>query len=104
MSEDEILHLASVGHDCNKVYNAYYHAVNTKGQPTVILAQTVKGYGLGPTGEAVNNAHQVKKLDVEALKTFRDRFNIPIADEELDKIPDYRPPADSAERIGRAHV
>ncbi len=97
MSDDEILHLARGGHDCHKVYNAYYNAVNTKGQPTVILAQTVKGYGLGPTGEAVNNAHQVKKLDVEALKTFRDRFNIPIADEELDKIPYYRPPADSAE-------
>ena len=97
MTDDEILHLARGGHDAHKVYNAYHNAVNTKGQPTVILAQTVKGYGMGPTGEAVNNAHQVKKLDIEALKTFRDRFNIPIEDKDLEKIPYYRPPEDSAE-------
>src|SRR5690606_5485037 len=80
-----------------KVYNAYQNAVSTKGQPTVILAQTVKGYGMGPTGEAVNNAHQVKKLDIEGLKTFRDRFAIPISDEDLKKVPYYRPAKDSAE-------
>ncbi|WP_286804646.1 MULTISPECIES: pyruvate dehydrogenase (acetyl-transferring), homodimeric type [unclassified Marinimicrobium] len=97
MTDDEILHLARGGHDAHKVYNAYHNAVNTKGQPTVILAQTVKGYGMGPTGEAVNNAHQVKKLDIDALKTFRDRFNIPIEDKDLEKIPYYRPPEDSAE-------
>jgi pyruvate dehydrogenase E1 component len=97
MSDNEILKLARGGHDSHKVYNAYHNAVNTKGQPTVILAQTVKGYGMGPTGEAVNNAHQVKKLDVDALKTFRDRFNIPIEDKDLEKIPYYRPAADSAE-------
>ncbi|MDQ2075352.1 pyruvate dehydrogenase (acetyl-transferring), homodimeric type [Marinimicrobium sp. ABcell2] len=97
MSDDEILRLARGGHDSHKVYNAYHNAVNTKGQPTVILAQTVKGYGMGPTGEAVNNAHQVKKLDVDALKTFRDRFNIPIEDKDLEKIPYYRPAEDSAE-------
>ncbi|WP_027328919.1 pyruvate dehydrogenase (acetyl-transferring), homodimeric type [Marinimicrobium agarilyticum] len=97
MTDDEILHLARGGHDAHKVYNAYHNAVNTKGQPTVILAQTVKGYGMGPTGEAVNNAHQVKKLDLEGLKTFRDRFNIPIEDKDLEKIPYYRPPEDSAE-------
>ncbi|UTF60894.1 pyruvate dehydrogenase (acetyl-transferring), homodimeric type [Gilvimarinus sp. DA14] len=97
MSDDEILRLARGGHDAHKVYNAYHNAVNTKGQPTVILAQTVKGYGMGPTGEAVNNAHQVKKLDIEALKSFRDRFDIPIEDKDLEKIPYYRPPEDSAE-------
>ena len=97
MSDDEILRLSRGGHDSHKVYNAYLNAVNTKGQPTVILAQTVKGYGMGPTGEAVNNAHQVKKLDIDALKTFRDRFNIPIDDKELEKIPYYRPAEDSAE-------
>ncbi|MGD8176991.1 pyruvate dehydrogenase (acetyl-transferring), homodimeric type [Marinimicrobium sp. ARAG 43.8] len=97
MTDDEILHLARGGHDSHKVYNAYHNAVNTKGQPTVILAQTVKGYGMGPTGEAVNNAHQVKKLDIEALKTFRDRFNIPIEDKDLEKIPYYRPADDSPE-------
>ncbi|WP_020209369.1 pyruvate dehydrogenase (acetyl-transferring), homodimeric type [Gilvimarinus chinensis] len=97
MSDDEILRLARGGHDAHKVYNAYHNAVNTKGQPTVILAQTVKGYGMGPTGEAVNNAHQVKKLDMEALKSFRDRFDIPIEDKDLESIPYYRPPEDSAE-------
>ncbi|MCP8898757.1 pyruvate dehydrogenase (acetyl-transferring), homodimeric type [Gilvimarinus xylanilyticus] len=97
LSDDEILRLARGGHDANKVYNAYHNAVNTKGQPTVILAQTVKGYGMGPTGEAVNNAHQVKKLDMDALKTFRDRFDIPIEDKDLESIPYYRPAEDSAE-------
>src|SRR5690554_5206157 len=97
LSDDEILRLSRGGHDAHKVYNAYHNAVNTKGQPTVILAQTVKGYGMGPTGEAVNNAHQVKKLNVDALKTFRDRFNIPIEDKELENIPYYRPADDSAE-------
>ena len=97
MTDDQILRLARGGHDAHKVYNAYHNAVNTKGVPTVVLAQTVKGYGMGPTGEAVNNAHQVKKLDIEALKTFRDRFSIPIDDKELEKIPYYRPADDSAE-------
>jgi pyruvate dehydrogenase E1 component len=97
LSDDDILHLTRGGHDSHKVYNAYHNAVNTKGRPTVVLAQTVKGYGMGPTGEAVNNAHQVKKLDVEGLKGFRDRFNIPIDDKELEKIPYYRPAPDSAE-------
>lgn len=97
LSDDEILHLARGGHDAHKVYNAYHNAVNTKGQPTVVLAQTVKGYGMGPTGEAVNNAHQVKKLDIEGLKTFRDRFAIPVSDEDLKDVPYYRPEKDSAE-------
>ncbi|WP_041523426.1 pyruvate dehydrogenase (acetyl-transferring), homodimeric type [Gilvimarinus agarilyticus] len=97
MTDDQILRLARGGHDAHKVYNAYHNAVNTKGQPTVVLAQTVKGYGMGPTGEAVNNAHQVKKLDIDALKTFRDRFNIPIDDKDLESIPYYRPADDSAE-------
>ncbi|MEK9870245.1 MAG: pyruvate dehydrogenase (acetyl-transferring), homodimeric type, partial [Gammaproteobacteria bacterium] len=68
-----------------------------KGQPTVILAKTVKGYGLGPAGEAQNFTHSVKKLDLDALKDFRDRFDIPIADAELENIPYYRPPEDSTE-------
>ncbi|BFM20548.1 pyruvate dehydrogenase (acetyl-transferring), homodimeric type [Gilvimarinus japonicus] len=97
LSDDDILRLARGGHDAHKVYNAYHNAVNTKGVPTVVLAQTVKGYGMGPTGEAVNNAHQVKKLDIEGLKTFRDRFSIPIDDKDLEKIPYYRPADDSAE-------
>ncbi len=97
LSDQDILYLARGGHDVQKVYNAYHNAVNTKGQPTVILAQTVKGYGMGPSGEAVNNAHQVKKLDIDSLKKFRDRFNLPFTDDELEKVPYYRPPEDSPE-------
>src|SRR5690554_2579575 len=77
MTDDEILHLARGGHDASKVYNAYHQAVNTKGQPTVILAQTVKGYGMGASGEAINKTHSVKSLDIESLKKFRDRFELP---------------------------
>jgi pyruvate dehydrogenase E1 component len=97
MSDDEILHLARGGHDGHKVYNAYQQAVNTKGQPTVILAQTVKGYGMGSSGEAINKTHSVKSLDIENLKRFRDRFELPITDEDLPKLPYYRPPEDSPE-------
>ena len=68
-----------------------------QGQPTVILAKTVKGYGLGPAGEAQNYTHSVKKLDLEALKGFRDRFDLPIPDEDLERVPYYRPPEDSTE-------
>ena len=67
------------------------------GQPTIILAKTVKGYGMGAAGEGQNIAHQQKKLDLDALKEFRDRFNIPIADKDLDKLPYYKPAEDSVE-------
>jgi pyruvate dehydrogenase E1 component len=97
MSDDEILHLARGGHDAHKVYNAYHNATTTKGQPTVILAQTVKGYGMGTSGEASNDTHSVKKLDIESLKTFRDRFGLEISDEDLPKLPYYRPAEDSPE-------
>src|SRR5690554_5312474 len=97
MTDDEILHLARGGHDASKVYNAYHQAVNTKGQPTVILAQTVKGYGMGASGEAINKTHSVKSLDIESLKKFRDRFELPISDEDLPKLPYYRPSEDSPE-------
>src|SRR5690554_5913849 len=97
MTDDEILHLARGGHDASKVYNAYHQAVNTKGQPTVILAQTVKGYGMGASGEAINKTHSVKALDIESLKKFRDRFELEISDEDLPKLPYYRPAEDSPE-------
>jgi pyruvate dehydrogenase E1 component len=97
MTDDEILHLARGGHDAHKVYNAYHQAVNTKGKPTVILAQTVKGYGMGSSGEAINKTHSVKSLDIENLKRFRDRFQLPIADEDLPSLPYYRPSEDSPE-------
>lgn len=100
MSDDEIYGLARGGHDAQKVYAAYDKAVNHKDQPTVILAQTVKGYGLGAAGgESVNITHSVKKLDLESLKKFRDRFAIPISDEDLKSVPYYRPSKDSPEMI-----
>jgi pyruvate dehydrogenase E1 component len=97
MTDDDIYRLNRGGHDPYKVYAAYAAASKHKGQPTVILAKTVKGYGLGPAGEAQNISHSVKKLDIEALKSFRDRFDIPLPDSELEKIPYYRPAPDSPE-------
>lgn len=98
MSDDDIWRLNRGGHDPSKVYNAYHTAVHHKHQPTVILAKTVKGYGMGiGQGEAENITHQKKKMDLEAIKQFRDRFNIPIADDKLAEIPYYKPAADSVE-------
>jgi pyruvate dehydrogenase E1 component len=97
MSDQDILYLARGGHDVKKVYNAYHNAVHTKGQPTVILAQTVKGYGMGSSGEAINKTHSAKSLAVEDLKKFRDRFELPIKDEDLEALPYYRPTDDSPE-------
>lgn len=97
MSDDEIWRLDRGGHDPHKVFAAYAAAVNHKGQPTVILAKTIKGYGMGEAGEAQNITHQQKKVGEEALRKFRDRFNIPVTDEQLGKLPFCRPPADSLE-------
>jgi pyruvate dehydrogenase E1 component len=97
LTDDDIYRLNRGGHDPYKVYAAYAAAVKHTGQPTVILAKTVKGYGLGPAGEAMNITHSVKKLDIEALRDFRDRFDIPLPDEELETVPYYRPPEDSTE-------
>ncbi|MDA1300576.1 MAG: pyruvate dehydrogenase (acetyl-transferring), homodimeric type [Proteobacteria bacterium] len=97
LSDEDIYRLNRGGHDPYKVYAAYAAATAHVGQPTVILAKTVKGYGLGPAGEAQNITHSVKKLDVEALKEFRDRFDIPLSDSELESVPYYRPPEDSTE-------
>ncbi len=97
LSDESIYKLNRGGHDPYKVYAAYAAAVAHKGQPTVILAKTVKGYGMGLAGEAQNYTHSVKKLDLAALKEFRDRFDIPIPDDELEAVPYYRPPEDSTE-------
>ena len=98
LSDKDIMYLNRGGHDPYKVYAAYAEAMAHKGQPTVILAKTVKGYGMGVgSGEAANDTHSIKKLDLESLKHFRDRFGIPIADDELAKVPYYRPPEDSLE-------
>jgi pyruvate dehydrogenase E1 component len=97
LSDDEITALNRGGHDAQKVWNAYAAAVAHKGRPTVILAKTVKGYGMGKAGEALNITHQQKKLDDEALRAFRDRFNIPVSDEDIPHVPFYRPAEDSPE-------
>jgi pyruvate dehydrogenase E1 component len=97
LSDDDIMRLNRGGHDPYKVYAAYSQAVESTEQPTVILAQTVKGYGMGDAGEAQNETHSLKKLDIKSLKSFRDRFDIPISDDQLLDMPYYRPAADSPE-------
>jgi len=98
MNDDDIWRLNRGGHDPQKVYAAYHRAVNTKGQPTVMLIKTVKGYGMGKAAEGKNTAHQAKKLTDEDIKGMRDRFNIPISDEQLAKdIPFYKPADDTPE-------
>ncbi len=97
MSDEDIWRLNRGGHDPHKVYAAYAAAAAMKGQPTVILAKTVKGYGMGAAGESLNPTHQTKKLDDTAIKAFRDRFNIPVADDKLADVPFYHPGDDSPE-------
>ncbi|MDO4227101.1 pyruvate dehydrogenase (acetyl-transferring), homodimeric type [Neisseria sp.] len=100
MTDAEIFALNRGGHDPHKVYAAYYEAVNNpQGRPTLILAKTIKGYGMGASGEGQNTAHQAKKMDVESLKKFRTRFGIPVTDEQIDSgnLPYYRFPEDSEE-------
>ena len=98
MSDDDIWMLNRGGHDPLKVFNAYQAAMAHKGQPTVILAKTIKGYGMGKSGEGLNITHQQKKLDDDALKDFRDRFNIPVSDADIGSVPYYRP-ADGSEDL-----
>ncbi|WP_028299788.1 pyruvate dehydrogenase (acetyl-transferring), homodimeric type [Oceanospirillum beijerinckii] len=97
MSDEDIYRLNRGGHDPYKVYAAYHEAVNTTGRPTVILAHTVKGYGIGEDGEAKNDTHSVKSLQIAGLKKFRDRFGIPVTDEQLEDVPYYKPSDDSPE-------
>ena len=97
MSDEDIWRLNRGGHDPHKVYAAYAAASAEKGQPTVILAKTVKGYGMGKAGEAQNITHQQKKMDDESIKIFRDRFKIPVTDEQLPSVPFYHPGKDSPE-------
>ena len=97
MSDDDIWRLNRGGHDPHKVYAAYAAAAAHKGQPTVILAKTVKGYGMGLSGEGQNITHQQKSMDVESLKVFRTRFDIPVSDEDIEKLSFYKPAADSPE-------
>ncbi len=97
MTDDEIWSLNRGGHDPQKVYAAYDRAANTVDQPSVVLAKTVKGYGLGEIGEGAMTTHSAKKMKGESLRKFRDRYRIPIPDDEVEDAPFYRPPEDSAE-------
>ena len=96
LSDEEIWKLNRGGHDPYKVYAAYHEAVNHKDQPTVILAKTIKGYGTG-AGQGQNTAHNTKKVDIDSLKKFRDRFDIPVNDKDLEKLPFFKPEEGSAE-------
>jgi len=97
MSDEDVWRLNRGGHDPQKVYAAYSAAMKADGQPTVILAKTVKGYGMGESGEGQNITHQAKKMSDASLKQFRDRFGIPVADDQLHDVPFYKPAEDSPE-------
>ncbi|MBL8361016.1 MAG: pyruvate dehydrogenase (acetyl-transferring), homodimeric type [Rubrivivax sp.] len=97
MSDEQIWELRRGGHDAGKVYAAFHRANNAKGQPTVLLVKTVKGWGMGGAGEGKMTAHQTKKLDDTAIRYMRDRFNLPISDADLPKIPFYKPADDTPE-------
>ena len=97
LTDEDIWRLNRGGHDPIKVYAAYAQAMRAKGQPTVILAKTVKGYGMGEAGEGMNITHSQKKMGEASLKAFRDRFNIPISDDQIAAAPFYKPPLDSDE-------
>jgi pyruvate dehydrogenase E1 component len=97
MSDDEVWALQRGGHDSQKVYAAFHAANGHKGQPTVLLVKTVKGFGMGKIGEGKNNVHQTKKLSDEDIMAFRDRFNIPIPDSQIAELPFYKPADDTPE-------
>jgi len=97
MSDEDIWRLNRGGHDPHKIYAAYHQATQAKGRPVVVLAKTVKGYGMGASGEAQNITHQQKKMDVDSIRQFRDRFNVPVPDEDLESVPYYHPGPDSPE-------
>ncbi len=86
-SDDDIWRLNRGGHDPHKIYAAYKAASEHKGQPTLILAKTIKGYGMGDAGQAMNVAHQQKKMPVDAIRKFRDQFNIPVPDDKIEEVP-----------------
>ncbi len=97
MSDEDIWRLNRGGHDPHKMYAAYAAAAAHRGQPTVIIAKTIKGYGMGESGEGQNITHQQKKMGTLSIRAFRDRFGIPIPDDRLEEVPLYRPPEDSPE-------
>jgi pyruvate dehydrogenase E1 component len=96
-TDDEVWALNRGGHDIFKIFAAYDRAIKTKGQPTLILAKTIKGFGMGQAGEAMNTSHQQKKMDKEQIGRFRDRFNLPVPDDKLEELPYLKFAEDSAE-------
>jgi len=97
MSDEDIWRLNRGGHDPHKVYAAFDAAQKSEGRPTVILAKTIKGYGMGAAGESRNPAHQQKKLDNDIIRAYRDRFNIPVPDDKLEELPYFKPADDAPE-------
>ncbi len=97
LTDEQIRTIRRGGHDPEKVFTAYLKATQTKGQPTVILAKTVKGYGMGDVGEGKNSTHGQKTLPMDSIRQFRDRFHIPISDADIEKVPFYKPAPDSPE-------
>ena len=97
MTDNDIWKLNRGGHDPHKVYAAYHSAMQNKGSPTVVIAKTVKGYGMGKSGESINTTHQQKKLDEQDLLYYRDRFNVPLTDEQVKNIEYYKPAENSEE-------
>ena len=96
-TDDEVWALNRGGHDIFKIFAAYDRATKTKGAPTLILAKTIKGFGMGQAGEAMNTSHQQKKMDKEQIARFRDRFNLPVPDDQLEELPYLTFPEDSEE-------
>ncbi|MDH3583294.1 MAG: pyruvate dehydrogenase (acetyl-transferring), homodimeric type, partial [Phycisphaerae bacterium] len=97
LSDDQLWHLRLGGHDSHKIYTAYRAATENEGSPTVILAKTIKGYGMGEAGEGKNISHQQKVMNEQEMEAFRDRFDIPVTDDQLSDVPFYRPEQDSIE-------
>jgi pyruvate dehydrogenase E1 component len=97
LTDDDVWRLNRGGHDSHKIYAAYHDAIQHTGQPTVVLAKTVKGYGMGESGEALNISHQQKKMDEESIRVFRNRFKVPVSNEDLADMPYFHPGEDSVE-------
>jgi pyruvate dehydrogenase E1 component len=99
LSDNQLWQMSRGGHDPRKVYAAFAAASRYKGKPTVLLIKTIKGFGMGQSGESVMVAHNVKKMDLESLKSFRDQFHVPLKDDELEALPFIKPPKDSPEEL-----
>ena len=104
LTDEQIRTIRRGGHDPDKVYAAYRAAIDHKGAPSVVLAKTIKGYGMGEVGEGRMTAHQQKRLDIDSLRQVRSRFGIPLSDEEVEQLAFYKPPPDSPETVSYTHL